>query len=63
LLRADPRRSPLDTLLVANSEELTEQQVLRIHGDIGLQESTPVPVGLLEREQVLTRALASRRGV
>ncbi len=51
LFTADEQGSGLCGLLVADPQELTEQQVLGVHGDVRLEVALPPSLGVLPREQ------------
>src|SRR5205823_14065473 len=48
--------------LVPDPQELPQQQVLRVHRDVGLKQPPPVAVWLLQREQLLPGVVAGERG-
>src|SRR5262249_34052845 len=57
LLRADPQRRVLGLVGRADAEELAEQEVLRVHRDVGLELPLPEAARVLRREQALAGAL------
>src|ERR1039458_7439388 len=61
LLGGDPPAGRSGLLLRADAEELTEQQVLSVHRDVGFQLPLPPALLILEAEQVV--ASAGQRGL
>src|SRR5690606_31492886 len=57
LLRPDPAGRLAGLVGGADAEELAEQQILGVHGDVGLQLRLPPALGRLEAEQVVARRL------
>src|SRR5580704_10702348 len=54
LLIPDPARRRRDRLVVVQAEELAQQQVLGVHGDVGLELALPPALRLLQAERVVT---------
>ena len=54
LLGPDPARCRRDHGLVVQAEELAQQQVLGVHGHVGLELALPPSVGVLQPERVIT---------
>ena len=52
LLAADAERGALVVGLVADAQELAEQQVLGVHRDVRLEVALPPALRVLPREQV-----------
>lgn len=61
LLAPDEQGGRLDGLLVLHPEELAKQQILGVHGDVGLQVALPPALGVLPAEQVLDAAFRGPR--
>ena len=55
------RAAAVGLLRGPDAEELAEQQVLGVHGDVGLQLALPPALAVLEAEQVAGRAVQRRR--
>src|SRR6266702_2284180 len=53
LLGPDPAPRRGDHGVVVQAEELAQQQVLGVHGHVGLELALPPPVGVLQAEQVV----------
>ncbi len=53
LLATDVQGGGAGGVLVEDAEELTQQQVLGVHGDVGLQVALPPALGVLGGQQVL----------
>ena len=58
LLRPDPVRRRGRDVVGANAQELAEEQVLGLDGDVGLEQALPPSVRRLEREQVVPSPVA-----
>jgi hypothetical protein len=56
LLGRDPPRRRLGLLAGADPEEFAQQQVLGVHGDVGLEFALPPALIVLEAEQVVAGA-------
>src|SRR5271166_930554 len=54
LLGPDPAGRRRDRGVVVQPEELAQQQVLGVHGHVGLELALPPPVGVLQPERVVT---------
>src|SRR5262249_47531554 len=57
LLRPDPQRGVLGLVLAADAEKLAQQQVLGVHGHVGLELALPVARRVLGGEQAAAPAL------
>ena len=53
LLGPDPAARGRDHGVVVQAEELAQQQVLGVHGHVGLELALPPPVGVLQAEQMV----------
>ena len=53
LLGPDPAACRRDRRVVVQAEELAQQQVLGVHGHVGLELALPPPLGVLQAEQVV----------
>src|SRR4029077_16286766 len=62
LLMADPASRRRDRLVVMQAEELAQQQVLGVHGDVGLELALPPALRVLQAERVLTRPVQGVAG-
>ena len=57
LLGPDPAARRRDHGIVVQAEELAQQQVLGVHGHVGLEFALPPPLGVLQAEQVVPGSL------
>ena len=62
LLMPDPARRRRDRLVVVQAEELAQQQVLGVHGDVGLELALPPALRVLQAEHVVTRSVQGVAG-